>query len=59
MEKIKEERNSSIEPHEVGINAMNTSFDKSMANIEKCFKKFKDNLLFIRKEFVKQINYYE
>ena len=38
---------------------MNVTFDKGMANIEKCFKKFKDNLLYIRKEFVKQIDYYE
>ena len=59
MEQIKEERDSSFNPSEVGISSMNASFDKGMANIEKCFMKFKDNLLYIRKEFVKQINYYE
>jgi hypothetical protein len=42
-----------------GVESMNVTFDKGMANIEKCFKKFKDNLLYIRKEFVKQIDYYE
>ena len=35
-------------------------FDKGMLNIEKCFRKFKENIFYIWKDFIKQINkYYE